>query len=253
MRWIIAELAGRIAIVTGASKGIGAGIARAFAEAGASVVVNYAGALADAERVVADIVASGGRALAIQADVARRPDVERLFAETLTAFGPPDIIVNNAGVFSFQPLAEIVEAEFHRQFDINVLDTILVVQEAAKHFTVSGGAIINIGSTASANPEKNATIYAATKVAVDAVTRTLADELGPRGIRVNCLVPGGVETEGTRANGVVGSDAERLIVAATPLGRLGQPADIGKVAVFLASDAAGWITGERIVASGGFR
>jgi 3-oxoacyl-[acyl-carrier protein] reductase len=251
--WIIAKLAGRIAIVTGASKGIGAGIARAFAEAGAAVVVNYAGARDDAERVVADITASGGRAVAIQADVSRRIDVERLFAATLSAFGPPDIIVNNTGVFSFQPLAEIEEAEFHRQFDMNVLGTILVVQEAAKHLPGSGGAIINISSTASANPEKNATIYAATKAAVDAITRTLADELGPRGIRVNCLAPGGVETEGTRANGVVGGEAERRIIAATPLGRFGQPADIGKVAVFLASDAAGWITGERIVASGGFR
>ena len=249
----MAELTNRVAIVTGASKGIGAGIARAFAEAGAAVVVNYAGARDDAQRVVADIAASGGRALAVQADVSRRIDVERLFAETLSAFGPPDIIVNNAGVFSFQPLAEIVEAEFHRQFDVNVLGAILVAQEAAKHFPVSGGAIINIGSTASANPEKNAAIYAATKAAVDAVTCTLADELGPRGIRVNCLAPGGVETEGTRANGVVGGDAERRIVAATPLGRFGQPADIGRVAVFLASDAAGWITGERIVASGGFR
>lgn len=175
----MAELTNRVAIVTGASKGIGAGIARAFAETGAAVVVNYAGAGDDAERVVADIAASGGRAMAIRADVSRRTDIERLFAETLAAFGPRDIIVNNAGVFSFQPLAEIVEAEFHRQFDVNVLGAILVAQEAVKHFPVSGGAIINIGSTASANPEKNATIYAATKAAVDAVTRTLADELGP--------------------------------------------------------------------------
>lgn len=249
----MAELGNKVAIVTGASKGIGAGIAVALARAGAAVVVNYAGARADAERVIGGIAASGGRALAIQADVSRRADVERLFAETIASLGPPDIVVNNAGVFSFQPLEEVTEAEFHRQFDINVLGPILVVQEAAKHFPATGGSIINIGSTASANPEANALIYAATKAALDAATRTLANELGPRGIRVNTIAPGGVATEGTRANGVAGGEAERKIVAATPLGRFEQPEDIGKVAVFLASETSRWITGERIVASGGFR
>lgn len=249
----MAALQGRIALVTGASKGIGAGIARALADAGAAVAVNYAGSRTDAERVVSEIAGIGGRAVAIQADVSKRADVERGFAETIAALGAPDIIVNNAGVFSFQPLEEVVESEFHRQFDVNVLGTILVAQEAVKHFPASGGSIINIGSTASANPEVNSVIYSAGKAAVDTISRALAQELGPRGIRVNTIAPGGVETEGTRANGVVGGDAERRIVAATPLGRFGQPADIGKVAVFLASDAAGWITGERIVASGGFR
>ncbi|MFD2238209.1 SDR family NAD(P)-dependent oxidoreductase [Aureimonas populi] len=247
------ELQNRIAIVTGASKGIGSGIARALAAAGAAVVVNYAGSGPDAERVAGEITSADGRAVAIRADISKRAEVERLFAETVSAFGPPDIIVNNAGVFSFQPLEEIVEAEFHRQFDVNVLGAILVAQEAAKHFPASGGSIINIGSTASANPETNSAIYSATKAALDAVTRSVAVELGPRGIRVNTIAPGGVETEGTRANGVVGGEAERRIVAATPPGRFGQPADIGKVAVFLASDAAAWITGEGIVASGGFR
>ncbi|SMG19318.1 SDR family NAD(P)-dependent oxidoreductase [Paracoccus sp. J56] len=246
-------LQGRIAIVTGASKGIGAGIAQALADAGASVVVNYAGNQTDAGRVVHKITDAGGRAVAIQADVSNRKDVERLFSQTMAVLGAPDIIVNNAGVFSFQPLEEIAEAEFHRQFDVNVLGTILIAQEAAKHFPASGGSIINIGSTASANPEANSAIYSASKAAVDTVSRALAQELGPRGIRVNTLAPGGVETEGTRANGLIGSDAERQIIAATPLGRFGQPADIGRVAAFLASDAAGWITGERIVVSGGFR
>lgn len=249
----MAALQGRIALVTGASKGIGAGIARALADAGAAVAVNYAGSGTDAEHVVSEITGNGGHAVALQADVSKRADVERLFAETVEALGAPDIIVNNAGVFSFQPLEDIIEAEFHRQFDVNVLGTILVAQEAVKHFPASGGSIINIGSTASANPEANSVIYSAGKAAVDTISRALAQELGPRGIRVNTIAPGGVETEGTRANGVVGGDAERRIVAATPLGRFGQPADIGKVAVFLASDAAGWITGERIVASGGFR
>lgn len=249
----MAALRNRVAIVTGASKGIGAGIARALSEAGAAVAVNYAGSQSDAERVVGEITGSGGRAVAIQADASKRADVEHLFAETISVFGTPDIIVNNAGIFSFQPLGEVVEAEFHRQFDVNVLGTILVAQEAVKNFPASGGSIINIGSTSSANPEANSVIYSAGKAAIDSITRALAQELGPRGIRVNTIAPGGVETEGTRANGVVGGEAERRIVAATPLGRFGRPADIGKVAVFLASDAAGWVTGERIVASGGFR
>ncbi len=246
-------LQNRTAIVTGASKGIGAGIARALAKAGAAVTVNYAGSHADATRVVKEIMQAGGRAHAVQADISKRAEVKRLFAETISAFGAPDIVVNNAGVFSFEPLEEVAEQGFHHQFDVNVLGTILVCQEAIKHFPASGGSIINIGSTASANPEANAVIYAATKAAVDAITRTLARELGWRGIRVNTIAPGGVETEGTRANGVVGGEAERRIIAATPLGRFGQPDDIGRVAVFLASDAASWITGERIVASGGFR
>lgn len=246
-------LADRVAIVTGAAKGIGSGIARQLAAAGAATVVNYRHDRAGADRLVAGITGMGGRALAVQADVTLGAEVQRLFAETITAFGPPDIVVNNAGVYSFQPLQDIEAAEFHRQFNANVLASLLVAQQAIEFFPPAGGSIINIGSTASQNPDAGAIVYAASKSALDAASRAMALELGPRGIRVNVLAPGGVDTEGTRANGVVGGDVEQRIIAATPLGRFGQPDDIGKVAVFLASPASAWITGERIAAAGGFR
>lgn len=249
----IFNLRGKVAVVTGASKGIGAGIARRLAEAGASVVVNYSSDAAGADKVVTEIAGKGGRAIAAQADVSKAADVKRLFAEAKKAFGAPDVLVNNAGVFSFGPLEEFTEAEFHRQFNINVLGNLLATQEAARHFGDKGGSVINISSVVSTNPLPGSAIYASTKSAVDNISRALAKELAPRKIRVNTIAPGGVETEGLHASGMVGSDFEKQMVASTPLGRLGQPDDIAKVAVFLASDAAAWLTGERITASGGLR
>jgi 3-oxoacyl-[acyl-carrier protein] reductase len=245
-------LNGKVAIVTGASKGIGAGIARTLGAAGASVVVNYASSKDGADKVVAEIVAGGGRAIAVQGDVAKAADVKRLFAEAKTAFGTLDILVNNAGVYGFAALEEVTEAEYDRQFGTNVRGLILATQEALNHFGNHGGSVINIGSVASAQTVPGAVVYSATKAAVDAVTRVLAAELGPRGIRVNTLAPGAIETEGARDLGVMDSDFGKQIVADTPLGRFGQPDDIGKVALFLASDQSGWITGERLVASGGY-
>ena len=247
------KLQGKVAIVTGASKGIGARIARNFAAEGASVVVNYASSREGADRVVAAITADGGRAVAVQGDVAKSADIQRLFAEATKAYGPTDILVNNAGVFAFGPLADVTEAEFHREFDINVLGTILASQAAAAQFGPEGGSIINVSSVVGANPPPDSVIYSATKGAVDTITRQLASELGPRRIRVNAIAPGGTETEGTHTAGIIGSDFEKQIVAGTPLGRLGQPDDIAKVAVFLASDDAAWVTGERITVAGGFR
>ena len=247
------ELAGKVAIVTGASKGIGAAIAKALAEAGARVVANYASSKEDAARVVGDIIANGGSAIAAQADVSRSDDVQRLFAETKKALGPVDVLVNNAGVFDFQPIETVTEREFHREFDTNVLGPIFTIQEALKHFGHEGGSIINISSIASVNPVPNSLIYAATKSALDSITRVLARELGPRKIRVNTVAPGGTETEGSRRIGLVGSDLEKQMIAATPLGRFGQPRDIAPVVVFLASNAAAWLTGERITVSGGLR
>jgi len=247
------KLQGKVAIVTGASKGIGAAIAKAYAREGASVVVNYASDRGGAERVVADIEAGQGRAIALQADVAKAGDVERLFAVAKETYGRIDVVVNNAGVFAFQPLEAVTEAEFHRQFNINVLGSLLVAQQAGKHFDGDGGAIVNVSSVVSDSPVANSTIYSATKGAVDTLTRALAVELAPRKIRVNNIAPGGTETEGARTLGMIGSDFEKQIIADTPLGRLGQPDDIAKVAVFLASDDAAWLTGERISASGGLR
>ncbi len=247
----MSKLTNKVAVVTGASKGIGAAIARGLAAEGAAVVVNYAADRAGAERVVAHIAAAGGRATAVQADVAKAADVQRLFAAAKESFGTLDVLVNNAGVYAFAPLEALTEAEFHRQFDINVLGLLLSTQEALKHFGPAGGSVINIGSVVSARPVPASVVYSATKGAVDTVTRALALELAPRKIRVNTLAPGGVETEGTHSVGMIGSDFEAQIVAGTPLGRLGRPDDIAKVAVFLASDDAGWLTGERIVAAGG--
>lgn len=247
----MSKLKGKVAVVTGASKGIGAGIARALGAAGAAVVVNYASDAAGAERVVQEIVSKDGRAIAVQGNVAHPDDVERLFARTLREFGAPDIVVNNAGVFQFDPLDAVTPAEFHREFDTNVLGALLVTQQAARHFGPAGGSVINVSSVVSTNSGPGTVVYAATKAALDSVTRVLARELGPRKIRVNSLSPGFTETEGSRSLGVFGTEMERQMIASTPLGRVGQPEDIAPVAVFLASDEAHWITGESLRVAGG--
>ncbi|MGA8532281.1 MAG: glucose 1-dehydrogenase [Acidobacteriaceae bacterium] len=248
----MSRLKNKVAVVTGASKGIGAAIAKGLAAEGAAVVVNYASSRAGADQVVKDITAKGGKALAVQGDVARAADVERLFAEAQKAFGRLDVLVNNAGVYAFSPLTEVKEAEFHRIFDTNVLGTILATREAAKYLG-EGGTVINIGSVVSRLTPPGSVVYSATKGAVDAVTHVLAKELGPKKIRVNSINPGGVETEGFHSAGFAGGDFEKAMIAQTPLGRLGQPQDIAPVAVFLASDESGWLTGETLLASGGMR
>jgi 3-oxoacyl-[acyl-carrier protein] reductase len=247
------DLKGKVAVVTGASKGIGASIAKSLAEAGAAVVVNYSSSREGADRVVAEIKNKGGKAVAVQADVARAADVERLFKETMRAFGRVDILVNNAGVYKFAPLEAVTEAEFHRIFDTNVLGLIMTTQEAVKHFSAEGGSVINIGSVASKKTPPTSVVYTATKGAVDAITGVLARELGPRKIRVNSINPGGVETEGFISAGLSGSDFEKQLTAETPLGRIGRPDDFGPVAVFLASGDSGWVTGETLTVSGGLR
>lgn len=247
------QLANKVAIVTGASKGIGAGIARAFAAAGAKVIVNFATSREGAERVVGEIVAAEGQAIAVQADVARSADVERLFAEAKKAFGGVDILVNNAGVYKFQSLEQVEETDFHRQFDTNVLGPLLATREALKYFGPDGGNVINVSSIASESYMPTASVYSATKAALDAVTRVLSRELAARKVRVNTLAPGMTDTEGVLEAGIKGSELEAAMVAQTPLGRLGQPNDIARVAVFLASEASGWLTGERIAAAGGLR
>jgi 3-oxoacyl-[acyl-carrier protein] reductase len=247
------DLKGKVAVVTGASKGIGAGIAKALGAAGAAVVVNYASSREGADRVVAEITGKGGKAVAVQGDVSKAADVQRLFKETKKAFGGLDVLVNNAGVYQFQPLEAATEAEFHREFNTNVLGLILATQEAVKHFGPEGGSVINIGSVASDDTPAMSVVYSATKGAVDAITGVLSKELGPKKIRVNSINPGGVETEGTHTGGIVGSDFAKQLVARTALGRFGQPEDIAPVAVFLASADSGWLTGEIIRASGGFQ
>ena len=247
------KLTDKVAVVTGASKGIGAGIAKRLAAEGAEVVVNYASSKEDADRVVAQIQQRGGKAVAVQADVSKAADVKRLFAETKRAFGKLDVLVNNAGVYQFAPLAEITEEQFHRQFNTNVLGLLLATQEAAKLFGEDGGSIINIGSTASRITPPTSAVYTATKGAVDAITQVLSKELGPKKIRVNSINPGMVETEGVHAAGFVGSDFQKQFQAHTPLGRIAQPDDIAPIAVFLASGDSGWLTGETILASGGLR
>lgn len=249
----MSKLKNKVAIVTGASKGIGAGIAKAYGAAGASVVVNYASDKAGADRVVHEIITNGGKAVAVQGSVAVAADIKRLFAETRSAFGQLDVLVNNAGVFHFEPLEAITEEEFHRQFNTNVLGTILASQQAVQDFGDHGGSIINISSVISDNPMANSVVYSATKGAVDTIAIALSKELGPKKIRVNTIAPGGVETEGTHTSGIMGSDFETQMVAGTPLGRMGQPNDIAKVAVFLASEDAEWVNGERINVSGGLR
>jgi 3-oxoacyl-[acyl-carrier protein] reductase len=246
------KLAGKVAVVTGASKGIGAAIAKQLAADGASVVVNYATSQTGAAQVVSEIIAQGGKALTIQADVSNKADIERLFAGTKTAFGRLDILVNNAGVYEFLPLENVTEEHFHRQFNVNVLGLILTTQEAVKQFG-SIGSIINISSVASTSPVPGGSVYSATKAAVDAVTKSLAKELGPRKIRVNAINPGMIETEGVHAAGFIGSDFQKQAEAQTPLGRIGQPQDIATVAAFLASSDSGWITGEILHAAGGYR
>jgi 3-oxoacyl-[acyl-carrier protein] reductase len=249
----LSKLTGKVAVVTGASKGIGAGIAKELAAAGASVVVNYASSKEGADRVVAEIESKGGKAVAVQGDVSKSADVTRLFAEAKTAYGSLDILVNNAGVYQFGALEDVTEDEFHRQFNTNVLGLLLTTQEGVKHFGAEGGSVINIGSTISQLPMPNSSIYTATKSAVDAITHVLSKELADKNIRVNSINPGGVETEGTRTAGVIGSDLEKQLIAQTPLGRIGQPGDIGTIAVFLASPDSGWLTGELLLASGGMR
>jgi 3-oxoacyl-[acyl-carrier protein] reductase len=249
----MSDLKGKVAVVTGASKGIGAGIAKGFAAVGAAVVVNYASNRESADRIVAGITAVGGKAIAVQGDVSKAADVKRLFETTKASFGALDVLVNNAGVYRFEPLEAVTEKEFHREFDTNVLGTILTIQEALRYFGPNGGSVINISSIASLNPTPDSVIYAATKSAVDSITRGLAKELGARNIRVNAIAPGGTASEGLAAAGIFGSDLEKQIVGITPLGRFGQPEDIARVAVFLASDDSSWLTGERITASGGWR
>jgi 3-oxoacyl-[acyl-carrier protein] reductase len=247
------KLAGKIAIVTGASKGIGADIAKGLAKEGASVVVNYASSKEGADKVVAEITKAGGKAVAIQGNVAKEADVNRLFADTKKTFGKLDILVNNAGVYSFTPIEQITEEGYHGIFDTNVLGALLATREAVKLFGDNGGSIINIGSAVTEIHPPTSAIYTATKGAVDAITGVLARELGPKKIRVNSLNPGMIETEGTHAGGFIGTDFEKTIVAQTPLGRVGQPGDLTPIAVFLASDDSGWLTGETLVGSGGLR
>ena len=247
------KLQGKVAVVTGASKGIGAGIARSLGEAGAAVVVNYASDRAGADRVVAEILKGDGRAVAVQGDVANAGDVQRLFQETKRTFGGVDILVNNAGVYVFEAIESVTETQFHRQFNTNVLGPVLTIREALKYIGPNGASIINVSSIASRFPMPTASVYSATKGAVDVLTLVLAAELGPRKIRVNTLSPGVVETEGTRTIGMIGSDMEKQMAGKTPLGRVGQPVDIAKVAVFLASDESAWMTGENVAASGGLR
>jgi 3-oxoacyl-[acyl-carrier protein] reductase len=246
------KLTGKVAIVTGASKGIGAAVAIALAEAGAAVAVNYSSGKEGADRVISEIIGNGGKAIAIRADVSRAGEVKRMFEETQKSFGSVDVLVNNAGVFRFDSFEAITEKEYRREFDINVLGTILATQEALKYFPRNGGSVINLSSIASENPVPSSALYAATKGAIDTLTMALAKELGPRNIRVNTVAPGLVDTEGNRSSGFVGSAPGDAGAAATPLGaRFGLPKDIAPVIVFLASDDAAWLTGERISASGG--
>lgn len=245
------KLSGKVAIVTGASKGIGAAIAKHLAAEGASVVVNYASSKEGADRVVKEITSKGGKAVAVQADLSKPADVDTLFSKTKSTYDKLDILVNNAGVFEFAPLEAITADSFHRQFNLNVLGLILASQKAAAAFGKAGGSIINISSVVAVSPAPGGSVYSATKAAVDAVTKSLAKELGPKNIRVNSLNPGMIETEGVHTAGFLGTDFHKKVVADTPLGRIGQPSDIGPVAVFLASADSAWITGQTLLVSGG--
>ncbi len=244
---------GKVAVVTGASKGIGAGIAKRLASEGASVVVNYASSKEAADRVVAEIKAKGGKAIAIHADVAKKPDVESLFAETKKAYGKLDVLVNNAGIYEFAPLENITTENFHKHFDLTVLGLLFASQEAARYFGPEGGSIVNISSLASTLAPATSAVYSGTKAAVDTVTKVLASELGPRKIRVNAVNPGMVETEGFRAAGIGESEWRKLVESQTPLGRIGQPEDIAPAVAFFASSDSSWITGETLTIAGGFR
>lgn len=247
------KLAGKVAVVTGASKGIGAAIAKQLAAEGAAVVVNYASSKAGADKVVAEITGAGGKAIAVKADAAKKADIEVLFVETKKAFGQLDILVNNAGIYEMAPLEAVNEEHFHRQFNLNVLGLILTTQEALKYFGAKGGSVINTSSIVSTWGVPGGAVYSATKAAVDAVTRSLAKELGARKIRVNSVNPGMVETEGTHSAGITGSDFRKQTEASTPLGRIGQPDDIAPAVVFLASADSSWITGETLYITGGLR
>lgn len=247
------KLADKVAVVTGASKGIGAAIARQLASEGASVVVNYSSSKEGADRVVVEIKKEGGKAIAVQADVAKKADVERLFAESKKAFGRIDILINNAGIYEFAPLAEITPDNFHKQFDLNVLGLIFASQEASKHFGPEGGSIVNLSSLATIITPPNSAVYSGTKAAVEAATKVLAKELGPRKIRVNAVSPGMVDTEGYRAAGIGEGEWRKAVEAQTPLGRIGKPEDIAPAVAFFASPDSSWITGETLVISGGFR
>lgn len=246
------ELTGKVAVVTGASKGIGAAVARTFSKAGAAVAVNYASSKADADRLVGEVVKGGGQAVAIQANVAKRDDVKRLFEETKAKLGRPNILVNNAGVYRFAPLESVTEQDFHSHFDTNVLGAILAIQEFVKAVDGAGGSVINISTIASTNPSPNTLLYSASKSAIDTITRELALELAGKGIRVNAIAPGMTETEGFAAAGLSAESAKALGFS-LPMGRLGKPVDIARVALFFASDQSAWVTGERISASGGQR
>jgi 3-oxoacyl-[acyl-carrier protein] reductase len=246
------KLQGNVAVVTGASKGIGASIAKALADEGASVVVNYSSSKQDADRVVADITGRGGKAVAVQGNVSKQADIERLFSETKKAYGRLDILVNNAGVYEFAPLESVTEELFHKQFNVNVLGLLLTTKEAVKHMG-PGGSVINIGSVASSLRMPNSTVYAASKAAVDAITGVLSKELGPRHIRVNSINPGMIETEGTHAGGLVGSDFQKTVETLAPLGRMGQPDDIWPTAVYLASSDSKYVSGETLAVSGGMK
>lgn len=247
------KLAGKVAVVTGASKGIGASIALHLAAEGAAVVINYATDRAGADRVAGEIAGSGGKAVAVQANLSKPADVRKLFTAADEAFGRLDVLVNNAGVYEFAPLDQITPEHFHKVFDLNVLGLILASQEAARRFGPNGGNIVNISSVVATAAPPNAAVYSATKAAVDAVTKSLAKELGPRNIRVNSINPGMVETEGVRSAGIHESDMRQAVEAQTPLGRIGQPRDVAPAVVFLASGDARWITGETWHVAGGFR
>jgi 3-oxoacyl-[acyl-carrier protein] reductase len=249
----MSKLAGKVAVVTGASKGIGASIAEHFGAAGASVVVNYSSSKAGADEVVKKIIAKGGKAIAVQGDVSKPEDIVRLFAETKKAYGKLDILVNNAGIYDFKPLGEITADHFHKQFNLNVLGLLLTTQEAIKLIGEEGGSIINISSLVGQMPAATGSVYSATKAAVDSLAVSLSQELGPRKIRVNSLNPGMVETEGLHAVGFAESDFRKHVEATTPLGRIAKPEDIATAAVFFASEDAGWVTGQTLILSGGAR
>jgi 3-oxoacyl-[acyl-carrier protein] reductase len=248
----MSNLAGKVAVVTGASKGIGAAIAKALAAEGASVVVNYASSKAGADAVVAGIIKAGGKAVAAGGDVSKPAEAQGIIDAAVTKFGRLDILVNNSGVYEFNPIEQVTEENFHRMFNVNVLGALLTTQAALKHMS-AGGSIINIGSAVSRLTPPNSAVYTATKASLDAITGVLSRELGPRKIRVNSINPGVVETEGTQSAGIIGSDFEKGVLQQTPLGRTGQPGDIAAVALFLASDSSAWVSGEIILASGGLR
>jgi 3-oxoacyl-[acyl-carrier protein] reductase len=247
----MANLKGKVALVTGASKGIGAGIARELAARGAAVAVNYSGSKANAEKLVEEIKAAGGKAIAVQGNVANPDAIGPLVLATVKTFGPIDILVNNAGIYEPSPIEQVTPEHFRKQFDVNVLGLLLTTKEAVAHFNPKGGSIVNISSVV-VDGVPGLTVYSATKGAVDAITASLAKELGPRKIRVNSLNPGMIETEGTHEAGFIGSDFQKNAEARTPLGRIGQPQDVATAAAFLASEDSGWINGQAIYASGGF-